>query len=130
MQIVGRENDDRAKRVGRHRDFVGGTDLQFAAFIVGRLGQPHREGELALLRQAPAPIDMPVIMTAFIAVIDRALERFRKAGDVELVDALVESQRRLLYPHVKPLCFRRPRDLGMLGDADLVVDLAVFCPGD
>src|SRR3954470_24136396 len=64
---------------------------------------------------------MPVIMAAFAAMIDRILEVFREAAQVELPNSIVERADHPLHAVVDPFCVSSRLDPRGAGDPDMVI---------
>src|ERR1700733_12138082 len=90
MQEKRRKGDDSPPRPGRDADAVADLKLQLAAFVLRRLGQLDADRYLARLGIVRAVIDVPVVVAALRAAVDRVLN-FLQAGHVEVINLAVES---------------------------------------
>src|SRR5665213_1485512 len=94
VQEEGWEGNDRAARSGRDTDAIADLELQIAALVLRRVGQLDAHRYFARLEVMRTMIDVPVIMAAFGAVIDRVLDVLQ-AGHVEVKNLAVEPAHHL-----------------------------------
>src|SRR5579863_1648352 len=103
VQEKRRKRDDRPARPGRDPDGIADLKLQLAAFVLRRLGQLDTDRYLARLGIVRAEINVPVIVAALCAAVDRVLN-FLQAGHIEVINLTVEPAYHLEHAFIERSC--------------------------